>query len=110
MQLFLHVVETGSITAGAERTHMALASASARLKGMEELLGMPLLLRGRRGVIPTPVGRSLVHHARVRSYRHRAGHGNSLPAPAPALAPCFATESATMPTSARPSATALAMS
>jgi DNA-binding transcriptional LysR family regulator len=65
MQLFLHVVEAGSITAGAERAHIALASASARVRGMEELLGMPLLLRGRRGVAPTPVGQSLVHHARL---------------------------------------------
>jgi DNA-binding transcriptional LysR family regulator len=65
MQLFLHVVEAGSITAGAERAHIALASASARVRGMEELLGMPLLLRGRRGVHPTPVGQSLVHHARL---------------------------------------------
>ncbi len=65
MQLFLHVVEAGSITAGAERAHIALASASARVRGMEEVLGMPLLLRGRRGVQPTPVGRSLVHHARL---------------------------------------------
>lgn len=65
MQLFLHVVEAGSITAGADRAHIALASASARVRGMEELLGMPLLLRGRRGVSPTPVGQSLVHHARL---------------------------------------------
>ena len=65
LQLFLHVVETGSITAGAERAHMALASASTRIRGMEDLLGMPLLLRGRRGVLPTPVGKTLVHHARL---------------------------------------------
>ncbi len=65
MQLFLHVVEAGSITAGAERAHMALASASARVRGMEDQLGMPLLLRDRRGVQPTPVGLSLVHHARL---------------------------------------------
>lgn len=65
MQLFLHVVETGSITAGAERAHMALASASARVRGMEDTLGMPLLVRGRRGVHPTPVGQTLVHHARL---------------------------------------------
>jgi DNA-binding transcriptional LysR family regulator len=32
---------------------------------MEEVLGVPLLLRGRRGVHPTPVGQSLVHHARL---------------------------------------------
>jgi DNA-binding transcriptional LysR family regulator len=65
MQLFLHVIEAGSITAGAERAHIALASASARVRGMEETLGMPLLVRGRRGVHPTPVGETLVHHARL---------------------------------------------
>lgn len=65
MQLFLHIVEAGSITGGAERAHIALASASARVRGMEELIGMPLLERGRRGVHPTPVGLSLVHHARL---------------------------------------------
>ncbi|MGE5649631.1 MAG: helix-turn-helix domain-containing protein, partial [Bacillota bacterium] len=54
MQLFLHIVEAGSITGGAERAHLALASASARVRSMEELLGMPLLVRGRRGVHPTP--------------------------------------------------------
>lgn len=65
LQLFLHVVETGSLTAGAEKMHLALASASARVRSMEDLLGMPLLVRGRRGVQPTSVGHSLVHHARL---------------------------------------------
>jgi DNA-binding transcriptional LysR family regulator len=65
LQLFRHVVEAGSITAGAERAHLALASASARLRGMEDLLGVPLLLRKRRGVDVTEAGRTLLHHARV---------------------------------------------
>jgi DNA-binding transcriptional LysR family regulator len=65
LRLFLHVVEAASITHGAERAHMALASASARIRGMEEQLGVPLFERGRRGVRPTPAGRSLVHHART---------------------------------------------
>ncbi|CDG85270.1 LysR substrate-binding domain-containing protein [Janthinobacterium agaricidamnosum] len=65
LQLFLQVAETGSLTAGAERSHMALASASARVRGMEEELGMPLLVRGRRGVAPTPAGQTLLHHARL---------------------------------------------
>ncbi|QRN95502.1 LysR family transcriptional regulator [Archangium violaceum] len=65
LRLFLQVVEAGSITGGAERSHLALASASARVRGMEEALGVPLLLRGRRGVQPTEAGRTLVHHARV---------------------------------------------
>jgi DNA-binding transcriptional LysR family regulator len=65
MQLFLHIVEAGSITAGAQRTHLALASASERVRGMEEAVGTPLLVRGRRGVRPTPVGQTVLHHARL---------------------------------------------
>jgi DNA-binding transcriptional LysR family regulator len=65
LRLFLHVVETSSITQGAQRANMALASASARIRGMEAALGVPLFERGRRGVRPTPAGRSLTHHART---------------------------------------------
>ena len=65
LRLFLHVVETGSITAGAARSGLALASASARVRGMEEQAGVALLERGRRGVEPTPAGRALLHHARL---------------------------------------------
>jgi molybdate transport repressor ModE-like protein len=65
LRLFLHVAESGSITAGAELAHLALASASARIRGMEDVLGVPLLQRGRRGVEPTDAGRTLLHHARV---------------------------------------------
>ncbi len=65
LRLFRHVVETGSITRGAERSHLALASASARVRGMEEMLGVPLLTRNRRGVTPTDAGRSLLDHARL---------------------------------------------
>lgn len=65
LRLFLQVIETGSITHGATNAHMALPSASARLRGMEELIGYPLLMRGRRGVEPTPAGDTLAHHARL---------------------------------------------
>lgn len=65
LRLFLHVAQTGSITHGAERAHLALASASARIRGMEDELGVPLLKRGRRGVEPTDAGRSLLDHARI---------------------------------------------
>lgn len=65
LQLFLHVAEAGSITGGAARAHLSLASCSERIHGMEETLGVPLLLRGRRGVTPTPAGDALVRHARL---------------------------------------------
>src|SRR3990170_1437639 len=64
LKLFLHVVEAGSITAGAERMHLAIAAASTRIRNMEIELGTPLLNRERQGVRPTPAGRTLVHHAR----------------------------------------------
>jgi DNA-binding transcriptional LysR family regulator len=64
LKLFLHVVEAGSITAGAERMHLAVAAASTRIRNMEIELGTPLLNRERQGVHPTPAGRTLVHHAR----------------------------------------------
>lgn len=65
LRLFLNVHETGSITAGAGRSHMTLASASERVRGMEDALGVPLLVREPRGVQVTPAGRTLVHHARL---------------------------------------------
>ena len=65
LRLFVHVANSASITHGAGRANMALASASARIRGMEDTLGVPLLERGRRGVRLTPAGRALLHHSRV---------------------------------------------
>jgi DNA-binding transcriptional LysR family regulator len=65
LKLFVHVVEAGSITAGAERMHLAVAAASTRIRNMEIELGAPLLNRERQGVQPTPAGRTLMHHARL---------------------------------------------
>jgi DNA-binding transcriptional LysR family regulator len=65
LKLFLNTLNSGSITAGAERSHLSLASASARLRGLESSLGAPVLLRGRRGIAPTPAGQALAHHARA---------------------------------------------
>jgi DNA-binding transcriptional LysR family regulator len=65
LRLFLRVAETASITRGAAKANMALASASERLRGMEEQLGAALLERGRRGVTLTEAGRALVHHAQL---------------------------------------------
>jgi DNA-binding transcriptional LysR family regulator len=65
LRLFVQVAEASSITHGADQANMALASASARIRGIEEALGVPLLERGPRGVKLTPAGRALVHHAHV---------------------------------------------
>ncbi|HEX3701248.1 MAG TPA: LysR substrate-binding domain-containing protein [Phenylobacterium sp.] len=65
LKLFCDVLDAGSITAGAERSALALAAASTRIRGMEQALGAPLLTRSRQGVTPTPAGRTLVKHART---------------------------------------------
>jgi DNA-binding transcriptional LysR family regulator len=65
LRLFCDVVDAGSITAGAERSALALAAASTRIRNMEAVLGAPLLTRSRQGVAPTPAGRTLLKHART---------------------------------------------
>lgn len=65
LRLFLNVHETGTITAAAQASHMTLASASERIRGMEDTIATPLLIRDPRGVRVTPAGRALVHHARL---------------------------------------------
>lgn len=65
LRLFVAIVDRGSITAGAADAHLALASASARVRGLEEALGTTLLERGRRGVRPTAAGEALRDHARL---------------------------------------------
>lgn len=65
LRLFLAILETGSITAGAQRANLALASASARVRGLEAQVGVPLLVRARSGARPTPAGEALGHHARL---------------------------------------------
>ena len=65
LQLFVAVADTGSITHGAARASLALASASARIKGLEADLGVALVRRRRRGVELTAAGESLRDHARA---------------------------------------------
>jgi len=64
LRLFVYVVTEGSITAGARLMHLSLPSASARVRSLEAHAGVPLLIRERRGVRPTPAGSTLARHAR----------------------------------------------
>jgi DNA-binding transcriptional LysR family regulator len=93
LSLFRHVVEGGSITAGAERAHLALAAASTRIRNMEETLGAALLVRGRQGVTPTQAGRTLLQHARAICARPSGCARTSAPIPAgsPARSGCSPT-------------------
>ena len=64
LTLFICIADAGSITRGARLANLALASASERLKNMEEDAGMSLLVRHSRGVSLTDAGDILVRHAR----------------------------------------------
>lgn len=76
LQLFVAVADQRSITRGAVRSNLALASASARIKGLEEALGVALLKRGRRGVELTAAGDSLLDHARLVIHQIEAMRGD----------------------------------
>jgi DNA-binding transcriptional LysR family regulator len=65
--LFLCLVDAGSITAGARQANLALASASERISNIESDSGVVLLERSRRGVT-TEAGEALAHVAAVRKY------------------------------------------
>src|SRR5688572_26291409 len=64
LALFLHAVESRSLSKAAKRSHLALAAASRRIAHLEEMLGVSLLDRSSRGVKPTLAGTALALHAR----------------------------------------------
>jgi DNA-binding transcriptional LysR family regulator len=76
LRLFLLVVQHGSLTAGARAMHLALASVSERISGMESVLGAPILERTRRGVHTTAAGDALLRHARVILGQVEQMHGD----------------------------------
>src|SRR6201991_3645352 len=76
LQLFVAVADSRSITRGALQVHLALASASARVKGLEQGLGVALLKRGRRGIELTAAGESLLDHARTVMHEVEAMRGD----------------------------------
>ena len=61
---FVSVCEEGSIARAAEREAMVASALSKRLAALEAEVGVPLLLRQRRGVEPTAAGLALLARAR----------------------------------------------
>jgi len=62
LQLFVNVIDAGSMTGGAERSHLSLSAASTRIKQLEENSGARLLVRGSRANA-TPAGEIVLKHA-----------------------------------------------
>ncbi|MDF3887553.1 LysR family transcriptional regulator [Cupriavidus basilensis] len=63
-RLFVNIVESGSLTRGAERTFLSLPAASQRLKNFEETLGLKLLIRSAQGLQLTEPGKVYLEYAR----------------------------------------------
>jgi DNA-binding transcriptional LysR family regulator len=64
LRVFLAVAEQGNLSRGAERCNLAPSSVSQRIRGLEDALAVPLLIREPRGVRLTPAGHVLAEHAR----------------------------------------------
>ncbi len=64
LKVFLAVAEEGNLSRGAQRCHLAPSSVSLRLKGLEDAIGAPLLLRQARGVALTRAGSVMLEHVR----------------------------------------------
>ncbi|WP_156414283.1 LysR family transcriptional regulator [Bordetella sp. N] len=65
LRLMRAVAEAGSITAGAEAVHLAVASASERIKALEASADTPLFNRVARGVVPTAAGMTVIRFAQT---------------------------------------------
>ena len=63
LRLFCAVVQSGSITKGAQRCNLALSAASRRLADLESAAGTLLLERSVQGVTLTPAGHVAMQHA-----------------------------------------------
>lgn len=62
IRLAVACVQTGSLTAAARDSHLALAAASRRIRELEAALGDPLFERHARGLLPTAAGRVFLRH------------------------------------------------
>jgi DNA-binding transcriptional LysR family regulator len=62
VRLAVACAQTGSLTAAARDSHLALAAASRRIRELEDALGEALFERHPRGLLPTAAGRVFVKH------------------------------------------------
>ena len=65
LELFVAIIDAGSITAGARAVGLSLSSASSRIALLERQEGVELLSRRRGGIVPTAAGTTLAIHARA---------------------------------------------
>jgi len=62
VEVFLKVADAGSITAAAEQLGLAKSAVSKRIADLEAALGVRLLTRSKKGVVPTAAGERMKTH------------------------------------------------
>jgi LysR family nitrogen assimilation transcriptional regulator len=65
LEALLAVAETGSFTAAADHLHTVQSNVSEHVRQLEAEVGVQLLVRGRRGTVPTEFGVRVVERARA---------------------------------------------
>src|SRR5256885_14708393 len=79
LDALLAITDSGSFSAAAEVLHTVQSNVSEQIRQLERELGVPVLVRGRRGGTPTQVGRVVLERAR----RVPGGVGAEAGRPAP---------------------------
>jgi LysR family transcriptional regulator, nitrogen assimilation regulatory protein len=65
LHAFVKIIDVGSITRASAILHIAQPALSQQVAALETHFGKPLLLRSKRGVVPTEAGRVLYRHGQL---------------------------------------------
>ncbi|MFK7891286.1 MAG: LysR substrate-binding domain-containing protein [Granulosicoccus sp.] len=65
LHAFVKIVDIGSITKASAVLHIAQPALSQQIAYLESHFGKPLLIRSKRGVVPTEAGKVLYRHCRL---------------------------------------------
>ena len=65
LNAFVKIIDTGSLTRAADNLHVAQPALSQQVAALEAHFGQRLLIRSKRGVVPTEAGLALYRHAQI---------------------------------------------
>lgn len=65
LRSFVKIIDTGSLTRAADVLHIAQPALSQQIAALEAQFDQRLLIRSKRGVMPTEAGRALYRHAQL---------------------------------------------
>jgi len=65
LHAFVKIVDVGSITRASTILHIAQPALSQQIAALESHFGKPLLIRSKRGVVPTEAGKILYRHCQL---------------------------------------------